>query len=495
MVFLNAHNGNIAEVISSVRNRMISFSLLVFTGTGAIAQLDYDLMENWAFHPSKTGTLLDGYNLDIAVIDESLNTDTVFEITNNSMTNTGVDVFYVHPTILTDITEYTTRENIHLSDQPTFLIYASILGQAGLLSKYGRFFAPRYRQATPPTYLGSPSDSTQAAVIGEAYKDVKASFLHYLENYNSGNHIILASHSQGTFMAAMLVRDVFDDAPDLQNKLVVAVLAGTVSTYAEPFQFTGGWWQNIPFCTAMDQCGCVMTWRSFKEGQSLPAPNASLPCNNHHLVDSNRVYRLLNVNQDWIIQDSIYYSTTSAPLRYYLTPKTNQPYGGDVGFIAFDSLYHISYQRDDLTRVGFMVEYTPKPNEQRPNYLLEEESNPLFNSMGYHSKDYNIYHWALMEQIDTKLEACGIMTGLSNPLHKNNVVRIFPNPGKDFLSLDSEKKVSRVEFYDVHGQHIKSVDVQNREISIPTGELPSGVYFVKAVLSNGNTRAQKWIKE
>lgn len=474
--------------------KIICIVLFMFTRTNSFAQLDYNLMGNWAFHPTKSGTLIDGYNLDIAVIDENLNTDVVFQMTNNAMTNTGVDVFFVHPTILSDLWGYTTRVNIPLNDQPSWLISASILGQAGLLSKYGRFFAPRYRQASPPTYLGSALDSTQAAVIGEAYKDIKASFLHYLNNYNNGNKIILASHSQGAYLTAMLLRDVFDTDTDLQNKLVTAVIAGVVNSYAEPFQFTGGWWQNIPFCTTMNQCNCVMTWRSYKEGQSLPPPSQSLPCLNPYLEDSDYVYRLLDVNQDWINQDSIYYSNQAKPLRYYLIPKTDQPYGGVAGFIAFDSLYNIRYQREGALKVGFKVEHNPKQNDQRPDDLQEQETNPLFNYLGYHNKDYNIYQWALIEQIDMKLATCGSLSR-HQPDDKHAIIQMFPNPNNDRLNIKSEKEIIQIQIFSANGRLIKTVNPKNKDFSISINDISAGLYFVKVDLSNGSSWTGKLIKE
>lgn len=55
------------------------------------------------------------------------------------------------------------------------------------------------------------------------------------------------SHSQGAYLAGFLLKDVFDSDPELQQKLVVAVIAGISSNYASPNLFSGGWWQNIPF--------------------------------------------------------------------------------------------------------------------------------------------------------------------------------------------------------------------------------------------------------
>lgn len=464
-----------------INSKSIIASLLFLSiTTDLFAQLDFNLMENWAFHPAKKGTLIDGFNLDIAVIDKNLDTDTIFRIPNNSMIDTGVDVFFVHPTLLPDLEAYSTRENLPLGEQSSWLVSASIIGQAGLLAKYGRFFAPRYRQATPPTYIGSPSDSIQAAVIGEAYKDIKTAFMHYLKNYNHGNKIILASHSQGAYLAAMLLKEVFDNDISLQNKLVTAVVAGVACMYANPYQFTGGWWQNLPLCTKMDQCNCVMTWRSFKDRQPLPKPpvHLSIPSRNPYLANNGLVYRLLDFNQDWFLQDSLYYSTQAKPIRYYIAPKGSKPFGGNAGFVAFENMYRIRYLRESRASVGFMVEYTPDPGDKRPNDLAEVESDPN----GYHKKDYNIYSWALMEQIDMKLAACGITTGISDNPKKTKHFVAYPNPANNQITL-------QIDGQGVAGENISVLNMLGEVVfsghtdysgHIPTHGLNNGLYLIKS---------------
>ena len=72
-------------------------------------------MANCSFHPNKSGTLIDGFNLNIAVIDENLLTSSIIQVKNNAMNNTGVDVFFIHPTILQNLGSYTTIENVPLS--------------------------------------------------------------------------------------------------------------------------------------------------------------------------------------------------------------------------------------------------------------------------------------------------------------------------------------------------------------------------------------------
>lgn len=207
-------------------------SLLLFLLIGNVlnAQTDYSQLTNWYFHPDKLINIVEIYDLDIAVIDKNLNVDSIIEIENNAGIDTGVDVFWVHPTQLTSIPPFPT--SVPLDDQPSSTISATILAQGSLLAKYGRFFAPRYRQASPSSFLGgSFSDQERATALIETYSDIKAAFLYYLEHYNNGNKIILAGHSQGSYLLGMLLRDLFDNNPDLRAQLVTAALGGMGFVY------------------------------------------------------------------------------------------------------------------------------------------------------------------------------------------------------------------------------------------------------------------------
>lgn len=455
------------------------------------AQLDYSDLNNWVFHPEKSGTLIDGYNLDIAVVNHKLEVTKTLPIPNNAMKNTGIDVFFVHPTILTDMTGYTERKNISLSEQPKQLIAASILGQVGLMGKYGRFYAPHYSQGTPPTYIGSALDTTQARVIMEAYKDVKYAFLHYLENHNNGNKIIVASHSQGAYLASMLLREFFDNDETLQEKLLVAVIAGVIAVYAEANQLNGGWWQNLPICTKIDQCNCIMTWRSFKEGQNFPIPSFSLPSLNSFLKDSGLVYRTFSLTNDWTLQDSLYYNQNQVPLRNYLFPKTNQSYGGNVGFIAFDSLYRIRYHRQAPRRIGYLIEHTPIQDDQRPNDLQAEESNPLFDFLGLHNKDYAIIGWALLEQIDTKIKQCASNVGKTVLDNTTDIIKIYPNPSNKYIYINTNTVMSSLILFDIYGKKAIDININSNEHIINVTHLKNGMYIIKITLMDKTEYIQK----
>lgn len=364
--------------------------------------VDYGSMDNWVFHPDKT-TILSNYNLNVSVVDKNLQIQSIIPITNNSDTNTGIDVFFVHPTILT---QNSIPENIPIEDQPELFISGTVMVQGGLLSKYGRMFAPRYRQSTGKTYQDATDKKLQASIIAVSYSDVKAAFLNYLEHYNNGNKIILAGHSQGSYLLALLLRDIFDNDNNLQGKLVTAALGGMGYVFAAKDEYLGGWWQNIPLCTMIEECGCVQNWASFDEGQNIPEINYGLPEFNPYLIKGGLVYREFDQNKDWFLQDFSYYTEQMQPLQYYITPDANYNMGGGNNFIAFNDLYNVRYRREGLQKVVLSVEYAPLPNDKRPNDLADEVLSPNYENWGYHIKDYHIYLWALMQQIDSKIVNC-----------------------------------------------------------------------------------------
>jgi hypothetical protein len=90
-----------------------------------------------------------------------------------------------------------------------------------------------------------------------AYSDVKKAFEYYLEHYNHGRPIIIASHSQGTWHAARLLKELFEGKP-LQKQLVCAYIIG-LPVFTDYFS-------QLKPCPDSTSTGCFVSWRTFQEG-------------------------------------------------------------------------------------------------------------------------------------------------------------------------------------------------------------------------------------
>lgn len=369
-----------------------------------ISTTDYSTVNNWYFHPNQPLNFLESYDLDIAVIDESLSLSSTIEINNNATTNTGIDVFWVHPTHLDN--PPLIPSTVAIDNQDTNYIGLTILAQGALLAKYGRFYAPKYRQATPASFLSaSHTEEERATGLLEAYSDIKASFQNYLDNHNNGNKIILAGHSQGSFLLAMLVRDLFDTNPELREKLVTAALGGMGYVYGLDNSTLGGWWENIGLCTTTNECGCFHYWRSYENDKTIPEPITTFPSFSETLVNSGLVYRTTDLNSDTFFHDNLIFNSQNNPMRY-ITPGIQYNFSNGANFVAFDDMYTARLKRESNHRIGLAVNYTPNISDQRPNELENLQSPIIFTEGDFHMKDYHIYIWALMQQIDEKLNAC-----------------------------------------------------------------------------------------
>ena len=198
---------------------------------------DYSELNYWAAHP---------YKKDLAdSIPAPLKKDYSYD--------SSVDVFFLYPTSLTNPDD--TRWNAEINDASinAKTDYSSILYQASAFNEY-RLFAPRYRQAHFRSYFSTDTAAALAA-FELAYQDIRNAFKYYLEHFNNGRPIVIASHSQGTTHALRLLKEFFDQSP-LREKLVAAYLVGM---YIPENYFT-----NLTICKDPSQINCFCGWRTYR---------------------------------------------------------------------------------------------------------------------------------------------------------------------------------------------------------------------------------------
>lgn len=164
-----------------------------------------------------------------------------------------VDVFFIHPTTLNKKHD---RWNAELTDSAMNhkVDNLPIMHQSTIFNRHAKVYAPRYRQANYESFMALENLSSQKA-LGLAYSDVKASFMHYLENWNNGRPFIIAGHSQGTFHAMRLIGELIDTT-DLKDRMVVAYLVGMPIMEDE--------FQNVPPCEDELDINCFLTWNTMK---------------------------------------------------------------------------------------------------------------------------------------------------------------------------------------------------------------------------------------
>ncbi|HHH50057.1 MAG TPA: DUF3089 domain-containing protein [Saprospiraceae bacterium] len=216
-----------------------------FSAVSHLQAADYSNPDNWAALPSKR--------------DEADRTPDPSMKDNQS--TAAVDVFFLHPTTFIKNDKKNlwnaSIDDIELNNKTD---KSTILNQASIFNGAGKVYAPRYRQAHLAAYY-TKDKATAKKALDFAYQDIKAAFEYYLQHYNHGRPIIIASHSQGTTHAGRLI-DEFFDGKALQKKLVAAYLVGMP---VKKDQF-----KNIKVCESKDEINCFCTWRTFKKGYKPP---------------------------------------------------------------------------------------------------------------------------------------------------------------------------------------------------------------------------------
>ena len=199
---------------------------------------DYTNLNYWASHPGKWDPA-----------------DTIPAALSQEKKEKVVDVFFLHPTTLTE-----EGENLVANasiDDPRINYktdHTAILYQASVFNERARVFAPRYRQAHIKMY-GEKDSTKQREAFELAYQDIKKAFEYYLNMENKGRPIIIASHSQGTTHSTRLIKEFFDGKP-LSQQLVSAYLVG--------MGVKKDIYKNIPICLDSLSTGCFTSWRTFR---------------------------------------------------------------------------------------------------------------------------------------------------------------------------------------------------------------------------------------
>ena len=170
------------------------------------------------------------------------------------------DVFFIYPTLLTDKKDPAWNADVRKEDIRKEVISSSVKYQASAFAKAGNLYVPFYRQSHYKIYV-PPYDKQEKPSRNLAYSDVQSAFNYYLKQYNQGRPIIIASHSQGSIMAAMLLKEFFDGTP-LQKQLVAAYIPG-VKINDEMFDAL----RKMEQPTAT---GGYVTWNSYKQNK-LPS--------------------------------------------------------------------------------------------------------------------------------------------------------------------------------------------------------------------------------
>lgn len=135
--------------------------------------------------------------------------------------NKPADLFIVCPTV--DLGTGGNK-NMSLADNEAKKnFYGALNMERGIYEQHCRMYAPYYRQAVLADY-DLPANEAEP-YFNLAYKDVRASFLYYMQHENNGRPFVLAGFSQGAEMCLRLLKEFGNDA-FVKNNMVACYAIG-----------------------------------------------------------------------------------------------------------------------------------------------------------------------------------------------------------------------------------------------------------------------------
>ena len=165
-----------------------------------------------------------------------------------------VAVFFVHPTSYLKKAHW----NGSLDDPEARMIgEVTVRADASVFADAAEVWAPRYRQATFGAFLSD--DPAAPAAHDLAYADVAEAFDAFVAAQPPGRGIVLAGHSQGSFIIKRLLREKIAGTP-LAPRVVAAYVIGWVVDTARDLPAMG-----LHACAAPAQTGCVISFLSFAD--------------------------------------------------------------------------------------------------------------------------------------------------------------------------------------------------------------------------------------
>ena len=166
----------------------------------------------------------------------------------------GAAVFFVHPTSYLEKGQWNGPLGDKASQDIARLFVKAMASPFNISTDV---WAPRYRQAAFGAFLTDAPEATRALDL--AYGDVLQAFDHFAATIPEDRPVVLAGHSQGSFLLRRLLRDRVAGKP-LARRIVAAYLIGWPISPEHDLPAMG-----LPACAVPDQAGCVVSWLSFAE--------------------------------------------------------------------------------------------------------------------------------------------------------------------------------------------------------------------------------------
>ena len=275
-----------------------------------------------------------------------------------------VDTFYILATEYMGFNEgdpdYATMDNVEMVEGAP-VQYAM---NASAFAESTNVFMPFYRQSGL-RYAGEiykRDGNIDAAISGMPYDDITTALDYYFKNYNNGRPFILASHSQGSAIAQLVLKKYFKEHPEYYERMVAAYVIGYAVTKdylaANP---------HLKFATGESDAGVIISWNT--EGKRNVEENVTTCVLFPNAISINPI--------NWKLDGT--YAPASENLGSLVLNEENTAF--EIGNVGADAQV-VPWRGVVLTN----AEIEPMPAD------LAAVADEFFGPDGRHESDYTFYY-------------------------------------------------------------------------------------------------------
>lgn len=78
--------------------------------------------------------------------------------------------------------------------------------------------------------------------------------------------------------------------------------------------------------------------------------------------------------------------------------------------------------------------------------------------------------------------------------YQQSSFQLYPNPATENVTISSQQEIETIQLIDMLGNCLRTIHSSSKQVTIPTAELPAGVYIIAVIASESTTR-QTFIKQ
>ena len=286
-----------------------------------------------------------------------------------------VDTFFIYPTEYIGLNEG-DPEYAELDNEEVLQgILGIYLTQANAFEDSTNLFMPYYRQAGL-RYAGEvwkKNGNIDAAISGIPYDDITNALNYYFENFNNGRPFIIASHSQGSAIAKLVLKKYFKEHSDYYRRMIAAYVIGYAVTQDELDANP-----HLKFATGEKDTGVIISWNT--EGPKNAEENVQTAVLLPNAISINPI--------NWKRDDT--YASASENLGS-LVPNIE---AGKLEIVDIGADAQVIPSRGVVVT---HAEMEPLPEE------LAELFNEAFGPDGRHETDYSFYYNNIKDNVAKRI--------------------------------------------------------------------------------------------